>query len=169
MKKILGCSFALLTVLTFTSSTFAANVEVEWKNPENYRDIVAGNTEGKNKFQQTLFTELEATFSKSAKKLPENYHMKVVMIDVDLAGQVQQGRAISMRTVNDYDFPRLKFYMYLYDQNNNIVLQGTQNLKERKDKHNAFRMKGSQTRFYLEKDLIKKWFDIALIPGVAKL
>jgi hypothetical protein len=57
----------------------------------------------------------------------------------------------------------------LKDQSGAILLQGLQNLKERKDKHNAFRMKGSQSDFYLEKDLLEKWFDKALYPAIAKL
>jgi len=169
MNKLLGCTIVLFSALFISQSVAAADVEIEWKNPQNYRDIVAGNTQGKTKFQKVLFSELESAFKKEAKKLPENYRMKVVMVDVDLAGQVRQGQSVSIRTVNDYDFPRLKFYMFLYDEHNKIVFQGTQNLKEKKDKHKAFRMKGSQTNFYLEKDLITKWFDIALVPSLAKL
>jgi len=169
MNKLLGCSLVLITTLVCVSSSFAAKVDIEWKNPENYRDIIAGNTEGKTQFQRTLFKELGEAFTKGGSKLPEDYRLKVVMLDIDLAGKVEQGSPVAIRTVNDFDFPRLKFYMYLYNKSNEIVLQGAQNLKEKKDKHNAFRMKGSQTSFYLEKDLIKKWFDIALIPRLAKL
>jgi hypothetical protein len=166
MKKILGLSLATLLVM---QSSFAADVKVEWKNPDKYRDIVNGNTQGKSQFRSSLFSELEKTFADEAAAINNKYHLKIIMIDVDLAGQVQLGKAIEVRTVNDFDFPRLKFYLYLYDDNNNIVLQGVQNLKEKKDKHNSFRMKGSQSSFYLEKDLIKKWYKQALIPAINKL
>ena len=58
--------------------------------------------------------------------------------------------------------------MVLRDENGSVVFQGEQNLKEKKDKHKAFRMKGSQTDFYLEKSLINKWFEGILLPAVNK-
>ena len=144
----------------------AATVEVEWKNPDDYRDIISGNIQSKSNFRKSLFRTMAATFAKHAVNLPPDYNLKVVMIDIDLAGKVQLGRNIEIREINDHDFPRIKFNIVLTDKNDNIILQGVQNLKEQKYKHNSFRMKGSQSSFYLETDLINKWFTAHLIPAV---
>jgi hypothetical protein len=158
-----------LSITTTSVACLAADVEIEWKNIDNYTDIMVGNTLSKRDFKESLMRQFEETFKNYAESIPNKYHLKITMIDVDLAGTVTLGLPVEVRTVTDQDFPRLKFYVVVYDENNNIVLQGVQNLKDQNIKHSAFRMKGSQSDFYLEKDLIKKWFERALIPAINKL
>ena len=146
--------------------TEAATVQVEWKESDKYTDIIAGNTRSQSNFESALFKAIEGEFETQAAKLVDSYKMEVVIFDIDLAGTVALGQPIKIRKIDDSSFPRLNFYMFLYDKNNKIIFQGAQRLKERKAKHNAFRMHGSQSEFYFEKDLIEKWFNLALVPAL---
>ena len=167
MNKII--LIGALASMLYLPSTQAAKVDVKWQNPDKYEDIYEGTTQSKSKFRKRLYNTLEETFKLKANELPENYNLEITMLDVDLAGRVQRGLPAEVRTIADSDFPRLHFYMILRDSQGNIVLQGEQNLKERKDKHSAFRMYGSQSEFYLEAILIEKFFDMVLIEAVNKL
>lgn len=166
MKK--NC--VLLAALVFSGFTFASTnaptVNVEWKETQNYSDINAGRNESKRKFQKRLFSTLERTFAENSTKLPSDLTLEVTVLDIDLAGKTN---GFGVRSITDYDFPAIQFYVVIKDAKGDIVLQGLQNLKERKDKHKAFRMYGSQSEFYLETSLIEKWFDLALAPRFAKL
>jgi len=169
MNKIYALLVTVLMAITVNVAS-AATVEIEWKNPENYQDIASGNTQSKNKFQKKLFRTLEKSFNENMLTAPSGYKLKITMIDIDLAGKINRGLSNEIRMITDHDFPRLHFYAILENSKGEIVLQGEQNLKERKDKHKSFRMKGSQSDFYLETDLLNKWFQLALLPklGIVK-
>ena len=165
MKKVIGGLVLGLMALNVSAAQLG-DVSVEWKEPERYQDIDQGNTQSKTTFRKRLFSTLENAFAENMEKVKGDYKLKVTMLDVDLAGRVNKGLTNEIRTIHDHDFPRLHFYIILENEKGEIVLQGEQNLKERKDKHKAFRMRGSQSEFYLETSLINKWFDQALIPAL---
>lgn len=165
MKKMLGVMIGLALSATVAASP-GMQVEVEWKSPENYRDIDHGTTQSKKKFRKRLFDIIERRFEENMEPFSDKYNLKVTMLDVDLAGQISRGLTQEIRMVHDHDFPRLHFYIIVENKNGEIVLQGEQNIKERKDKHKSFRMRGSQSEFYLEKDLIDTWFEKALVPAL---
>jgi hypothetical protein len=167
MKNLFGLIIVLMVAFNISAKENPL-VEIEWKNPENYFDIEPGTTQSKTTFRKRLFSSIEKTFEENMEKLPSGHYLKVTVFDIDLAGNIKRGLANEIRTINDYDFPRLHFYMILENSKGEIILQGEQNLKERKDKHKAFRMRGSQSEFYLEKRLIDKWFELALIPSLSK-
>lgn len=165
--KIFKTAIVSLAIL-FSFSASAADVKVDWVKPEQYKDIDAGG-EGKSNFKKKLFKNLESVFATGAKDLPSDYKLEISMLDIDLAGHVDHSAGVmARRIITDNDFPRIIFYMILRDDKGNIVFQGKQNLREKKMKHNSFRMKGSQSEFFMEKDLIEKWFEVALVPAVAK-
>lgn len=168
MKKLIGMLIPLVFALD-ASASLAAPIEVEWKNPDKYQDIAPGSTQSKTKFRKRLFNTIEKSFSENMSKMPAGYNLKVTVFDVDLAGKINRGLTNEIRTISDHDFPRLHFYIILENEKGDILLQGEQNLKERKDKHASFRMRGSQQEFYLETMLIDTWFDKALVPGVNKI
>lgn len=158
----------LSSLLLIGFNTNAAELKMDWVKPEQYKDIDAGG-DAKAKFQTRLFKDLEKTFQEGAAKLPQDHKLEISMLDIDLAGHVNHSAGVmARRIVTDTDFPRIIFYMVLRDKDNNIVFQGKQSLREKKLKHNSFRMKGSQSKFYMEKDIIEKWFDVALLPALAK-
>lgn len=152
-------------------SAQAADVSVDFVKKEQYKDIDAGGTQSQPRFEERLFKTIERSFSKNAEKLPSEYKLKISVLDIDLAGAVAHGLGMGqdIRQISDKDFPRVLFYMILEDKSGAIVFQGRQNLKEKKLKHGDFRMKGSQSDFFMETGLINKWFDQVLVPAVAKL
>ena len=169
MKKLFTLIVGVLMTINVNATTNNL-VEIEWKNPDKYQDISPGSSQSKKRFQNRLFKVLEKSFNENMNTAPNGYKLKVTMIDIDLAGKINRGLSNEIRMVSDHDFPRLHFYVILENEKGEIVLQGEQNLKERKDKHKSFRMKGSQTDFYLETELLNKWFELALLPklGVVK-
>lgn len=165
MKKL---TVILLGFIFIATTNAQPSVSVDFKNPEKYRDIDPGTTQSTKTFRKRLFSTLEKSFNENMEQFSTKYNLKVTVLDVDLAGKVNRGLANEIRTINDHDFPRLHFYIVLENKDGEIVLQGEQNLKERKDKHKSFRMKGSQSEFYLETSLIDQWFDKALLPAIGK-
>ena len=112
MKKLLGMLIPLVFVLD-ASASFAAPVEVEWKNPDKYQDIKPGSTQSKKTFRKRLFRAIEKSFAENMEKIPSGYNLKVTVLDVDLAGKINHGLANEILTINDHDFPRLHFYIIL--------------------------------------------------------
>lgn len=167
MIKLAGL-FVGIVFATNLHATPSLAVEIDFKNPEKYQDIDPGTTQSKKTFRKRLFNTLEKSFNKNMEKVDSAYNLKVTVLDVDLAGKINRGLANEIRTINDHDFPRLHFYIILENDKGEIVLQGEQNLKERKDKHKSFRMRGSQSEFYLETSLIDKWFEKALLPALGQ-
>ncbi|MCG7531296.1 DUF3016 domain-containing protein [Psychrobium sp. MM17-31] len=168
MKKL----STLIATALFCLSAQAAEVKVEFVKKEQFKDIDSGANQSQARFEEKLFSVLESTFKKQGEKqLPKDMTLDVSVLDIDLAGHVARGLGMGqdIRQVSDKDFPRILFYMILRDKNNNIVFQGRQNLKNNDMKHGEFRMKGSQSDFYMETMLIDKWFDQALVPAVNRL
>lgn len=168
MKKLL----TLIATALICLSAQAAEVKVEFVKKEQFKDIDSGANQSQARFEEKLFSVLERTFKKQGEKqLPKDMTLDISVLDIDLAGHVARGLGMGqdIRQVSDKDFPRILFYMILRDKNNNIVFQGRQNLKNNDMKHGEFRMKGSQSDFYMETMLIDKWFDQALVPAVNRL
>ena len=167
MKKLAILLTAL--TMTLTANASSSKINVEFKSPENYHDIYQGDMTSKKKYRKRIFNTLEKAFAENAKRIPRGYSLDVTVLDIDLAGKVDRGSSNAIRKITDHDFPRLHFYVVLKNRKGEIVLQGEQNLKERKSKHNAFRSHGSQKQFYLETMLVDKWFETAFLPAVNKI
>ena len=168
MKKL----SAILAAALISFTTQAADVKVEFLKKEQFKDIDSGANQSQARFEERLFSEFESMFKKHGEKqLPDDMTLDISILDIDLAGHVARGLGMGqdIRQVTDTDFPRILFYMILKDKNKNIVFQGRQNLKNEEMKHGEFRMKGSQSDFYMERMLIDKWFDKVLVPAVNKL
>jgi len=167
MKKLIVAVASIVLSL----SVQAASVSVEFVKKEQYQDIESGSNQSQPRFEERLFNVIKSSFEKNSEKLANDLVLKVSVLDIDLAGTVAHGLGMgkNIRHVSDRDFPRMLFYMILEDKNGNIVFQGRQNLKEKRISHKDFRMKGSQSDFFLETALVSKWFDGVLVPAVARL
>jgi len=167
MKKLIVAVASIVLSL----SVQAASVSVEFVKKELYQDIDSGGNQSQPRFEERLFNVIKSSFEKNAEKLPKDLTLKVSVLDIDLAGAVAHGLGMGqdIRQVSDKDFPRVLFYMILEDKDGKIVFQGRQNLKEKRLSHQDFRMKGSQSDFFMETALVSKWFDGVLVPAVAKL
>lgn len=166
----------LSTVLCFftSSSLQAAEVKVFWTKPDNYRDIHPGE-DSKKRFHKRLFNDLDKHFENLAADLPQGYTLFVNVTDLDLAGNIQRagmkwGSQLKMVRKIDFksiDAPQMLVYFKLFDQNNNLVHSGGNQLKRSVNK-----IKGNvreRTRdFAFEKKMIDDWFEVVFKEQLIK-
>jgi len=107
MKKFTMILTTLISLI-FTSSVLAGTSEVKWTNPDDYRDVHAGEGH-RAKFKAKTFANLEKHFAKLAEKLPAGQTLVIEVNDLDLAGDVHHGGMRRIRIVKDIYFPRIKF------------------------------------------------------------
>ncbi len=146
---VVGCG--LLAPLSL-----AATSEVKWTNPDDYRDVYAGEG-NRAKFKAKVFADFEKHFAFLASKLPEGQTLLIDVSDVDLAGDVHLGSTRRIRVVKELFFPRLEFSYQLLDSNKNILKSGNVNLKDMNF------MMGSSLRYSndligYEKRMLDDWF-----------
>ncbi len=155
MKK-LNVMIAALISLVFATSSMAGTSEVKWINPDDYRDVDAGEGH-RAKFKKRVFADFEKHFAKLAEKLPEGQILIIDVTDVDLAGDVNQSMR-RIRVVKDIFFPRIEFTYQVQDANKMEISTGEVNLKDMN-----FLM-GSQLRYKndslgYEKKMLDEWFE----------
>jgi len=128
MKKLSEIIATLLS-LTFTSSVFAGTSEVKWTNPDDYRDVHAGEGH-RAKFKERTFSHLEKHFAKLAEKLPAGQTLHIEVTDLDLAGDVNNGSMRQIRVIKDIHFPRIKFNYKVMAGEEVELSSGEVNLKD---------------------------------------
>lgn len=166
MKNMLVALTALGTLCVTTSSLQAATVEVEWKNPDEFRDIRPAN-ESKKNFRRRVFASIEGFVVDFAERLPEDQKLKVTFTDLDLAGQVWPAHFIGLgigggntndvRMIRRIDIPRMSFTYQLLDADDAVVQEGEADLKDMafQERFNpAFR---SEDLRY-EREMLRTWF-----------
>lgn len=139
-----------------TSSAHAADVKVTWTEPSKYRDIYSGN-QGKKRFRESTFKELEKHLLKLAKALPESQTLEIDVTDVDLAGDVHASSMRDIRVIKEIYFPRIKFSYKLINEEQVIIHSGNVNIKDMNF------MMGNSSRYRnkslgYEKKLLDDWF-----------
>lgn len=139
-----------------TTTAQAADVKVTWTEPGQYRDIYSGN-QGKKRFQESTFKELEKHLLKLAKVLPESQKLEIDVTDVDLAGDVHASSMRDIRVIKDIYFPRIKFSYKLINEEQAIIHSGNVNIKDMNF------MMGNSSRYRnkalgYEKKLLDDWF-----------
>lgn len=134
----------------------AAEVNVTWTNPDEYRDINAGNGSKKN-FRKSTFKDLEKHISKLAKALPENQKLEIEVTNIDLAGDVHIGGVRQLRIIKDIYYPRFEFEFKLLAADDTVILTKKENIKDMGfmiNNHLKYRNKS----LGFEKQLLDEWF-----------
>lgn len=161
MKK-LGLIAAMML---FPLSVSAQQVEVEWLEPDSYRDIEAAQ-EGKERFRTRLFEALESNFQALGERhLQEGTTLKLKVTDLDLAGQVMlEEVGTEMRTVRrvrDSEYPRISFSYELTDESGSVMKSGeerlTGTLPGQGRLHRASRREGTDLVQH-ETAMMERWF-----------
>ena len=155
MNKLIPVFVSVLAFLQF--NVHAANVEVKWTEPDEYRDIYSGN-ESKKKFREHMFNEMNKHFTKLAATIPERYTLKINITDVDLAGDVHAGGIHQVRIIKDIYSPRMELSFELLDVNKHIVHSGDEKLKDMAFMMHS-RLKYRHRSFSYEKQMLDDWFD----------
>jgi len=155
MKK-LSAILTTLLLLMFASLSLAGTSEVIWSNPDDYRDVHAGEGH-RSKFKARVFASFDAHFAQLAEKLPDGQTLLIDVTNVDLAGDVNHGGMHRIRVIKELFIPRMAFSYQLVDQNKQVINSGDVNLKDM-----GFMM-GSKLRYRndtlaYEKKMLDDWF-----------
>src|SRR5690554_2133082 len=117
----------VLIASLFSVNAWAGTAEVTWHEPGKYRDVQAAE-ELQTRFQERVFSEFEKHFDLLAAKLPENQTLKIIVTDVDLAGEVELqhmgGSLRSLRMVRSSDFPSIEFSYELVTAEGEVLIEG---------------------------------------------
>lgn len=166
--KILSTSVLLTMALggiAFTGHTEAkTEVEVNWENPEKYRDVRPSNQSSK-RFRETTFKRIDEYVSELAMSLPDNKKLIITVSDLDLAGRVWPASFVGfghsgsdVRLIKDIDIPRIDFTYQLVDQAGSIVQEAEVKLKDMAFLQRSNRLFRSEPLRY-EKNMLRNWFN----------
>jgi hypothetical protein len=152
-----------VTLVSSLSAAQAAEVKVQFKSFNDYRDVHPTN-ETRGSFHKRIASQFEKHLQKLAEQLPEGYVLNVNFDEIDLAGDVHYGIQ-EIRVVKPIHFPRLTISYQVKDKAGNVVLENT----EAKLKDMSFMERsrlGRDESFYFDKRLLTEWFAKDVLPQV---
>jgi hypothetical protein len=168
MKTFSIATMALVwSAAVFSTPTAAADLELDWQEPENFTDIRAAN-DSRSRFQERVMRNFEAFFKKMADELPEGYSWQVTITDVDLAGEVDHfatNTGQPIRIIKEVNPPAIRFNHQLRDQYGEEVVGGEERFR---DIRFMSRMSpGANTpEFESERMMLQDWFGKKLLPKI---
>jgi hypothetical protein len=159
MKRLTFAAVATaLTLSAFGSLAHAASVDIQWQNPEGFRDVRATN-EGRTRFRDRVLEELTQAFNESAAELPADQTLHIVVTDVDLAGEVEYFHPnfpFGLRVLRRVDAPMLALSFELRDANDKVLQSGETRLHDRNyNLRTALPIDRSPLRY--ERNMIRNW------------
>lgn len=149
------------TLLVFFSLFFAFNlsaatVEVKWVEPDKYADIHEGE-DFKASYRERLFYNLDKHFAKLAEKLPKDQLLKIEVLNVDLAGDINWGGINLIRLIEDRYPPRMTLRYTLLASGKQVVKSAEVKLKDY-----SFMTRGAlrykHDTWGYEKQMLDDWF-----------
>ena len=161
MKTQFGVQHIVLTCLLLgLSNGILADVEIEWVEPERFRDIQGGDVNQK-RFQNQVIAVLTAHFEEAAAQtLPAGQDLRISITDVDLAGDVEYfffRFPFGIRVMRDIYFPSIKFSYVLSDESGEVLKSGDTNIRDM-----GYLFSGNHfinnPPFDYEKRMIDDWF-----------
>ena len=164
MKKLMIPLMASSLLLCSTQVLSQAQVEINWQNPEKYRDV-RPTMESRIKFREHTFEQLQEYFEKLAEKLPGDQKLLLNVTDLDLAGQVWPGSFVGLgystseiRVIKNIDIPRMNFSYKLVNAADELIQEGDVELKDMAFMDRSNRFFNSESLRY-EKNMLKNWFN----------
>lgn len=156
-----------LVAAALSGYAVAADVKVEWQEPEKFTDIRPTN-DSRKVFRERVMQKFDVMFQEMAMKLPEGYQWQVKVTDIDLAGDVDYfagGAGNPLRVVKDIYSPMIKFSYMLRDKHGEEVASAEEKLRDMGFMHsvNSF---NSQGEFHYEQKMLESWFNKSLMPKV---
>lgn len=120
-------------VMLLPLSLTAQEVDVEWYEPDSYRDIQPAE-ESRERFRARLFDALERDMASHAERwLPAGYTLHMRVTDLDLAGRVMlenfAGYPQQMRIIRPTWYPQMSFDYRLEDAEGSVVKEGSEDLR----------------------------------------
>lgn len=147
-------------VFSFHGLATAASVEVNWVDPDSFKDIRQSSSDTTQSFQNRVSSQFERHITKLARALPEDQVLVMDFTNVALAGNVDAVRGTdTVRVVQGNQYPaRLAFDYTLKDASGNILKQGSENLKSTTGTVRT----AKSTAFGIEKKMLTNWFNKTL-------
>ena len=155
MKKTMRPSIAL-TLLLAIQAADAADVAIDWQQPERYSDIRPVH-QSAARFQERLFRVFRETLEHLAQRLPADQHLKITFEDIDLAGDLRTGSFGQVRVVRDTSPARLRFRWELLDAAGRRLAGGEERLTGSRVSAGTLARPGRDP-FGIEKALLERWF-----------
>jgi len=160
MLKTLPC-LLLGAALAAASASQAATVTVSFVDPDHFTDAGYSQSRPSERDLAELQAEFERYLQRLANQnLPLTAVLKLEMLDIDLAGQIEPGRrglASDVRVVREVTIPRLKFRYTLQD-GDRVVSRGEEYLSDL-DFMRSYGRLTSDDRYRYEKTLLGNWFE----------
>lgn len=154
-----------ITAALFSANALSAEVKVEWKDVDNYRDIEAVN-ELQSRFEKTVMDGLTEHWKTLAAKLPEDHKLTITMTDLDLAGRVEPtygaGGSSHMRVLDDISYPAMSFAFTYTDGKGKVLAENSDvRLKDLGARTGTMRtaLRSGREELFYEKRLLNRWFD----------
>lgn len=111
----------------------SADVQIEWIEPERYRDV-RGAEVNQKRFQDQVIAALTAHFEEAAEQyLPPDQNLLLSIMDVDLAGDVEYfffRFPFGIRVMRNVYFPAIEFNYELTDADGEVLQSGQANIKD---------------------------------------
>ncbi len=145
-----------IVLVGFSSISTAATSSVEWKDVEKYRDLRTANGSNKS-FREKFFKDIEEHLSVLAQTLPENYSLKFVVTNVDLAGNLQFVGTRQIRVVKEIFMPKIWLSYELKDENGKVTQSETVEIKD-VSFLNRTNIRLESESFGYEKAMLSRWF-----------
>lgn len=144
----------LLCAFVALPATAAGTVEVTWVQPERYID-----TGRKPWEREDALKSLGEHFKKLGRQLPDGQTLKIEVLDVDLAGDLEPGTGRDLRVLRGgADGPRITL-RYTLQQGGQTVKAGEEQLTDANYFQGTLRAKvQSDGDLAYEKHMIAQWF-----------
>lgn len=144
----------------FGISLSAAEVKIDWEDPETFSDM-----EENGYFSERLFERFSEEFEEFVKEevdeyLPEDAMLSMSVKDVDLAGEFEFWRGPDfddVRIIKDIYPPRLKFNYSVKDAGGELVKEGMAQITDMAYLWNISNPVRRSDEFYFECELIEDW------------
>lgn len=152
---IAGLLLAGCTTPTSSNGVTAADITVEFQDPDNFRDVrdsLGGSTD------ENALAALRSWLQENAPaSLSAGQKLRVTFTDIDLAGDFLPGSSVDrVRIIRSIYIPRMELSFAVTDAAGQVVKQGTRTLTNL-DFQNTARRIGSDQSFFYDKMLLEDW------------
>ena len=159
----------LASGLTLLAAGFvqAAEVKVEWVEPEKFTDVRPAN-DSRKVYRERVMKKFDGFFQDMAANLPQDYQWQVKVTDIDLAGDIDYfatGNGQAIRVIKDIYSPMIKFSYVLHDKHGEQVAAGEEKLRDMGFMQSV-RSLHNTDEFRYEQQMLQNWFKRELEPKV---
>jgi hypothetical protein len=152
---IAGLLLAGCTTPTAPNGVTAADITVEFQNPDNFRDVrdsLGGSTD------ENALAALRTWLQENAPaRLSAGQKLRVTFTDIDLAGDFLPGATVDrVRIIRSVYIPRMELSFVVTDAAGQVVKQGTRTLTNL-DFQATGRRIGSDQAYFYDKMLLEDW------------